>query len=112
MTEDYKKGNLAESGGRLTKAVKLMEIRSQKKLSLDLQDVAKQGITWRDCFTGGKVDKRLGMYWCAYDTKCISVLQRMSADLAAVSQVCCVCFQNGVAIVRPPGHHAEKDQAM
>ena len=22
------------------------------------------------------------------------------------------CFQNGMAIVRPPGHHAEKDQAM
>ena len=66
----------------------------------------------RDGFTGGKVDKRLGMHRCVYNTKCISVLQRMSADLAAVLQVCCVCFQNGVAIVRPPGHHAEKDQAM
>ena len=32
MIEDYKKGNLAESGGRLTTAVKLMEIRSQKKM--------------------------------------------------------------------------------
>ena len=33
MIEDHKKGNLAENGGRLTKAVKLMEIRSQKSSS-------------------------------------------------------------------------------